>query len=222
MIAAAGSIRTALRWRVAVSDRAFDRLFPDEVRDRSSIHWTPVSVAVKASAWLMPEPGMRVLDVGSGPGKVCCIGAVVRGGNWHGVERDASLVDVARATAQLLSIDRATTFCAGEMETVSWSAFEAFYLYNPFAAILFGPAPFDSTVRWRMLTDQIAQTEELLAARPHGTRVVTYEGFGGTMPDGYTAANVERFGDTQLTLWIKQRSMRRRSSLDTTERPPEQ
>ncbi len=135
----------------------------------------------------------------------------MQGGKWHGVERDASLVEVARATAQLLSIDEVATFCVGEMDTVSWSDFEAFYLYNPFAAILFGPAPFDSHVRWRMLTDQIAQTEELLAARPDGTRVVTYEGFGGTMPDSYTASNVERFGDTQLTLWIKQRSKHRPS-----------
>ena len=213
MIAAARSIGTALRWRVAVSDRAFDRLFPGEVRERSSVHWTPVSVALKAAAWLIPEPGMRVLDVGSGPGKVCCIGAVVQGGTWHGVERDASLVDVARATARLLSIEQSATFCSGEMDTVNWSAFDAFYLYNPFAAILFGPAPFDSKVRWRMLTEQIARTEELLAALPQGTRVVTYEGFGGAMPDGYTASEVERFGDTQLSLWIKQRSRRRRSGI---------
>ncbi len=210
MMAAAASIGTALRWHVAVSDRAFDRLLPSPVRERSSVHWTPVSVAVKAATWLMPEAGMRVLDVGAGPGKVCCIGALSRGGTWHGIERDTALVDVARATAELFSLQKNTTFCVGEMETVQWSEFDGFYLYNPFAAILFGPAPFDSNVRLRMLTDQIARTEQLLADLREGTRVVTYEGFGGAMPDAYAVANVERFGDTQLTLWIKHHAKRHR------------
>ena len=210
MKATASSIKMALRWRVAVSDRAFDRIFPREVRERSSVHWTPVSIAVKAATWLMPQAGMRVLDVGAGPGKVCCIGALVRGGRWHGIERDAELVDVARETAELFALQKDTTFSAGEMDTVQWSDYDGFYLYNPFAAILFGPAPFESKVRLRMLMEQIARTEELLAGLREGTRVVTYEGFGGAMPDGYTVANVERFGDTQLTLWIMQRSQRRR------------
>lgn len=210
MIAAAAAIGTALRWRVTVTDRAFDRLFPSEVRARSSVHWTPVAVATRAATWLAPERGTRVLDVGSGPGKVCCVGALVGGGVWHGVERDAELVDVARATATLLAVQATATFSAGEMDAVRWSGYDAFYFYNPFAAILFGPSAFDPRLRWTMLTDQIARTEAALAERPVGTRVVTYEGFGGDMPAGYTTTNTERFGEAQLTLWIKQRSKRRR------------
>ena len=211
MTTPAHAIQTALRWRVAVTDRAFDRLYPEDVRQRSSVHWTPVAVARRAAAWLVPEVGTRVLDVGSGPGKVCCIGALSHGGTWHGVERDPALVEIAQATAAALEIERSATFRAAEMDEVDWSGFDSFYFYNPFAAILFGPAPFEQDVRWSMLTEQIARTETRLAALPVGTRVVIYQGFGGDMPAGYAVAETEMFGDAQLVLWVKRRSRRRQN-----------
>ena len=205
-------VLAALRWRSAVPDRVFDRLYPEQVRRLSSVHWTPVSVALRAAEWLAPEAGARVLDVGSGPGKLCFIGAVARGGTWHGVERDPALVQVANAAAKRLDLERSTKFSAGEMEMVDWSSFDSLYFYNPFAAILFGEAPFAKAVRWSMLTDQIARTEAHLADLSVGTRVVTYEGFGGDMPDGYVLTHAEEIGNGQLALWIKQRSTRRARS----------
>ncbi len=103
-------------------------------------------------------------------------------------------------------------FSAGEMEVVDWRSFDSLYFYNPFAAILFGEAPFAKAVRWSMLTDQIARTEAHLADLSVGTRVVTYEGFGGDMPDGYLLTHAEMIGNGQLALWIKQRSTRRARS----------
>ena len=199
----------SLRQRIAVSDRAFDHLYPDNVRRLSSVHWTPVSVALRAAAWLAPEPGARVLDVGCGPGKLCCIGAAARGGTWSGIERDPALVQVATVVAERLELQQTTTFTAGEMEAVKWSSFDSLYFYNPFAAILFGEAPFAKTVRWSMLTDQIARTETQLAEMAVGTRVVTFEGFGGDMPDGYVLTHAEMTGHGHLALWIKRRSTRR-------------
>ncbi|MDB4962251.1 MAG: hypothetical protein JWP01_2250 [Myxococcales bacterium] len=201
-------VLAALRWRTAVPDRVFDRLYPKHVRRLSSVHWTPVSVALRAAEWLAPTAGARVLDVGSGPGKLCCIGAAARGGTWHGVERDPALVEAANAAAKLLDLERSTTFSAGEMEVVDWHSFDSLYFYNPFAAILFGEAPFAKAVRWSMLTDQIARTEAHLADLSVGTRVVTYEGFGGDMPDGYLLTHAEMIDDRRLALWVKQRSTR--------------
>lgn len=215
MTSDAGRILAALRQRVGVHDRVFDRLYPEAVRRSSSTHWTPVSVALDAAAWLAPESGARVLDVGCGPGKLCCIGAAARGGQWHGVERDPSLVQAANAAARLLDLDAVTIFTAGEMESVDWRSFDSLYFYNPFAASLFGPAPFAKRVGWSMLTEQIARTEGLLAELPVGTRVVTYEGFGGDMPDGYTLTHAEMVRDGRLALWIKRRTTRRPRALST-------
>jgi hypothetical protein len=104
------------------------------------------------------------------------------------------------------------------MEVVDWRSFDSLYFYNPFAAILFGEAPFARAVRWSMLTEQIARTEALLTELSVGTRVVTYEGFGGDMPDGYLLTHTEMIGNGQLALWVKHRSTRR-ARARTTDAP---
>ena len=76
------AIRDALRRRAEVSDAELDQVFPEELRERSHLHWTPVAIALRAAALLVPEParsGVRVLDVGAGVGKMCLVGAVVTG-----------------------------------------------------------------------------------------------------------------------------------------------
>src|SRR5882724_9352746 len=76
MTAAPRALITALRKRNAVDDAAFDQLYSEDVRRLSGVHWTPVSVALRAVELLAPEAGMRVLDVGAGAGKLCCLGAL--------------------------------------------------------------------------------------------------------------------------------------------------
>lgn len=58
------------------TDRAFDRLLPEHLRRLSHEHWTPVDVAIRATALLCPASGTRILDIGSGVGKPCVIGTM--------------------------------------------------------------------------------------------------------------------------------------------------
>ena len=44
------------------------------------MHWTPVHVARRAAQFLVTGPETRVLDVGSGPGKFCLVGALATQG----------------------------------------------------------------------------------------------------------------------------------------------
>src|SRR5436309_456822 len=87
----AHAVRDALRLRVCVEDHVFDRLYPDHVGRLSRLHWTPVSVALRAAALLAPEPGMNVLDLGCGPGKLCCVAALARAGQWCGIDANPAL-----------------------------------------------------------------------------------------------------------------------------------
>lgn len=193
----------ALRWRVAIDDAAFDRLYPVHVRRLSPMHWTPVSVALRAAALLAPEADMQVLDVGAGAGKLCCIGAIACGGRWHGIERNASLVAAATAAAQRLGLAHCTAFDAGDMQRVDWDRFDSLYFYNPFESLLFGFGRPDRD-GWTAFADHVAHAEERLSALSAGTRVVTFHGFGGEMPSGFSLAFSETIGEGQLALWIKQ------------------
>jgi predicted RNA methylase len=199
--AAARAIRDALRRGDPVDDHAFDQIYSEHVARLSGVHWTPMEVALRAAELLAPEPGMRVLDVGAGPGKLCCIGALTRGGAWHGVELDRALVAAATAAARSLDVERETRFHAGDMHQLDWTRFDSVYLYNPFESVLFARSSPAAA-----FADQVARAEQQLSALPRGTRVVTFHGFGGAMPPSFALRSTEMFGAGILALWVQQPS----------------
>jgi SAM-dependent methyltransferase len=199
---AAAAVRAALRARSALDDAAFDALYPDAVRRLSIVHWTPVAVALRAAALLAPIAGMRVLDVGAGAGKLCCLGAVVHAGTWHGIERDPALVAVAAEIARDLEVDHCTRFCAGDALTTGWRGYDGVYLYNPFESQRFGGG-FARAAGGAGYAEQVAAAEARLAELEPGTRVVTFHGFGGEIPPDFALAELEEIEGGELALWIK-------------------
>ena len=193
----------ALRRGAAVADADFDRVFPEELRDRSHVHWTPVAVALRAAELLAPSPrGIRVLDVGAGVGKLCLIGALVTGAVWWGIEQDAVQVAAASHAAWALDITGRTRFVQGDGSRLSWDGFDAFYFYNPFHTVMLAPhaSPF---VRYATLQATLRRIEQRLAGVREGTRVVTYHGWGGKLPAGYTLLSREPAGEDALELWLR-------------------
>lgn len=198
----AAAVRAALRQRVAIDDAAFDGLYPEAVRRLSLVHWTPVPAALRAAAMLAPIAGMRVLDIGAGAGKLCCLGALAYPGTWHGIERDAGLVAAARDIARCLDVDGCTRFVAGDALAADWAGYDSLYLYNPFESQRFGGG-FARAAAGIGVDEQIAHTQARLAALAPGTRVVTFHGFGGDMPPELALAALEEVEGGELALWIK-------------------
>lgn len=197
-------IITALRQRVAIDDAVFDRMYPDHLRRLSRLHWTPVSVGLRAAAMLAPEAGMCVLDAGAGAGKLCCVAALSHAARWHGLDVDPSLVAAASATARALDLEDCTSFAVGDLTELDWRGFDSVYLYNPFEALLFGHRP-GGRQGGAKFAEGVARVEQRISELVAGTRVVTFHGFGGNMPPGFVRAASEA-GDGALALWIKQGS----------------
>jgi SAM-dependent methyltransferase len=196
------AVRDALVQRAAVSDAELDQVFPEELRERSHLHWTPVAIAIRAAELLAPTPSLRVLDVGAGVGKVCLVGALVTGAMWWGIEQDPALVAAANHAAWALDIDRRTRFVHGDGSRLEWDEFDAFYFYNPFSTLMLAPhaSPF---VRYATIQNTLRRVEQRLASMREGTRVVTYYGFGGKLPPGYALISREPAGGDALELWIR-------------------
>lgn len=195
----------AVRQRRPVADGDFDRIYPTRIRLRSSQFWTPVEVAQRAAAMLVNRRGMRVLDVGSGVGKFCLVGALTSGGLFTGVEQRGELAELAGAIARAYGVGRAT-YVSGDMRDVDWDQFDGFYFFNPFAENYFiGADRFDDSVELtpqrfdRDLRFVVAQ----LALASVGTRVVTYHGIGRGLPPGYVRLGQELAGTDILELWVK-------------------
>ena len=198
-------ITRALQSGESVADREFDEVFPSEIRRVSKAHWTPVEVARRATGLLTDgdRADATILDVGAGAGKFCMVAAATARARVRGVEHRESLVDVARTAASRLGVD--VDFVRGTLEDEDPSAIDGLYLFNPFAENLCSPRDrVDDTVElnldrfWR----DVAATERFLRAARPGTRVVTYCGFGGSMPGDYVLTLRERWSSV-LELWVK-------------------
>ena len=191
----------ALRRRAPVSDAEIDRLFPEDLRDRSYLHWTPAAIAIRVAELLAPAPGSRVLDVGAGVGKVCVIGALVTGASWWGIEQDAIQVSAANHAAWALGVTHRTRFVHGDGSRLAWDGFDALYFYNPFSTLMLADHA-SAFLRYATVQGTLRRIEQRLAATPSGTRVVTFHGFGGRWPPGFTRTAREPAGDDALELWV--------------------
>lgn len=198
-----GNVARAIRSGALVVDREFDEVFPPAVRRLSRVHWTPVKVAVRAARLLAHRSGATILDVGAGAGKFCIVAAATVDARIRGVEHRGNLVEIARAAASKVGVE--VDFMHGTLEDQDALAVDGVYLFNPFAENLSSPRDrLDEEVElgldrfWR----DVAGVERFLRAARAGTRVVTYCGFGGSMPEGYVLAHRERHSSI-LELWIK-------------------
>ena len=156
-------------------DEAYNALYPPDIRALAADHWTPIEVAKAAAAYLAPTPGTRVLDIGSGVGKFCIVGATTTEGHFTGVEQRANLVELSRDVSAHFKLQN-TEFIAANIIELSFQPFDAFYFFNSFHENRSPEKQIDarvetSTAHYAKYSAYV--TRELAKARP-GTRLVTY------------------------------------------------
>ena len=188
----------------SVEDEKFDRIYSAQIRELSSVFWTPLAIAAETAKLLVTTTGTHVLDIGCGPGKFCLVAASLAEGRFTGIEQRGDLVATAVTAAAELSLSRVHFLHANVME-IAFADYDAFYLFNPFEENMFGGHKIDSSVPlspelFKRYTSHVA-TE--LAARPVGTRVVTYMGYADEIPACYSC-ELALFRD-DLKLWVKNR-----------------
>lgn len=189
-----------------VSNVRFDKIYPSMIRKLSSVHWTPVDVAIKAASLLVMKKGTKVLDIGSGCGKFCLIGASIhQESHFSGIEQRSYLNEISKIASNNFKLKN-TTFLDGNVIALDWSEYDAFYLFNPFYENKMLPFNrIDITVPANQYRYEfyIETVQSKLAQLKQGTRVVTYHGFGGDFPEGYELHYQENIGTSELELWIK-------------------
>src|SRR5690606_16770782 len=94
-----------------VNDPLFAAMLTYKSRKVSRRHWTPVAVARRAAQLLTEGEPRRILDVGSGVGKFCIVGALTTRATFVGVERREKLVKEAKALVAALDVPRVSFLC---------------------------------------------------------------------------------------------------------------
>jgi SAM-dependent methyltransferase len=191
---------------IDATDAEFDRVYADWWRRLSPYHWTPVAVAKRAAKLLTAGGRKRVLDVGSGVGKFCIVGALTTAAEFVGVEQRLNLVVAAEVAAAQLGARRAR-FVNADFTALDFKEFDAFYVFNSFEEMvnLRVPAIDETTemspVRFRHC---VLSLIEKLGDAPRGARLLTFFGYGGPRPPGYRLLRKEPAGDDALVLWQKE------------------
>ena len=112
------------------------------------------------------------------------------------------MVAAANHAAWALDLEHRTRFVHGDGSRLPWDEFDAFYFYNPFTTHMLS-AHASAFLRYATVQRTLRMVEARLATTKPGTRVVTYYGFGGDIPAGYTKHAREPAGGDALELWIR-------------------
>ena len=114
-----------------LDDLFFDALTTDEFRNHSSIHWSKSSTIQKTTDFLIQNNVHNVLDIGSGIGKFCILGAMLSSIQFTGVEIRKNLYEEAQRIKQKIKLQN-LHFIHADVKEINFSAYDAFYYYNPF------------------------------------------------------------------------------------------
>lgn len=204
----AQKVAGALRSHQHAEDEDFDRFIPHEDRRVSSDYWTPVRVATRAAQWLNYFGAHSVVDVGSGVGKFCVAAALGVECQFIGIEHRSRLVTAARALARTFEVEDRVNFVQSTMTDVGWPKADAYYLYNPFGENLCSyEYQLDREVELGIdrYKRDIAEAERFIEHAPRETFLITYNGFGGRIPDSYEQIAIDRDLPYELRMWRKAR-----------------
>lgn len=210
-----GEIAGRLRDGELVDDADFDSLYPPTLRAMSTIHWTPVEVACRVVDLLAPAVGELMLDIGSGVGKVCHVGALRSTACWQGIELRSRLNNAARAAAHVLGVSDRTRFVQQDAATIDWHHADGVYMFNPFGELRMDPdaaslAPVGPLAGDRSRRARLARYRTLVDAASEnawrlrlGARLVTFHGFGGSWPRCLELIDRIPMGTDFLELWVR-------------------
>lgn len=175
-----------LKLNINVDDAEFNAIYPEWIRKLSQRHWTSVAVAKQAAAFLVDKPGTRVLDIGSGPGKFCMVGASYTKGHFTGVEQRQDLVELSNKILRCHRIPN-VNFIHSNITSVELKDYDAFYFYNSFHENIDRSAKIDETIDASIeLYDLYHQyLYEQLCLVPKGSRLVTYWSTLKEVPSNY-------------------------------------
>jgi SAM-dependent methyltransferase len=191
-----------LRLSIEITDRDFDAIYPEAIRRIACRHWSPVTVSKSASAFLVPHAGTGVLDIGSGAGKFCMIGAATTMGHFTGVEHRLRLVELATNLSSRYDL-RNVNYIHANITSIDFRDYDAFYFFNSFYENINVHHRIDESVTMDVQTYEshsIAMIQQL-STLPLGARLATYSSPQTVVPGSFRLVDSLYYGS--LNLWEK-------------------
>lgn len=192
-----------IKKNILKTDKDFDKLYPKNIQLLSGIHWTPIEVAQKASKFLVQKDSDIVLDIGSGAGKFCIVGAMSTNAKFVGVEHRKAVCDLSKEVINKLEIKNIEILNQNILDT-DFSDYTSFYFFNPFEENINDYCPqIDLSVPLskKKYLDYTLYVYEELKKLPSKTRLATYCTLESQVPECFKLESIDF--DWDLKLWIK-------------------
>jgi SAM-dependent methyltransferase len=191
-----------LRLRIDITDDDFNTIYPENIRVLSSKHWSPVAVARAASEFLIDRPGARILDIGSGVGKFCMIGAAYTKGHFTGVEQRQHLVELSENISNRYGLNR-VNYLHANITDIDFRNYTGFYFYNSFYENIHPVKRIDDTVRLdaQLYDAYSVYMVEQLSCLPLRARFAAYHTSPTVIPKSFRL--VDSLYGGLLNLWEK-------------------
>jgi predicted RNA methylase len=199
-------IKAALRAGDRITDDDFDQILPENYERIADVQWSSVRVARTIARMLCETPDAHLIDLGCGVGKLCLLLALQTNLKLSGIERRATLIHTARRLADENVGDGRITYIQGDILDLDWDPYDVLYLYNPFMEHKCSRSSenlIDANISLSQdaYANDVERCLEKLCDLKEGQRVITYHGFGGTMPETLQMIDSERVGNGTVRLW---------------------
>ena len=185
------------------SDFQFHQLYPFDIQLLANKHWTPLNIIQKVVPFLVPEDGVKILDIGSGVGKFCLSGAYFKSkAQFYGIEQRKNLCGYAEDAKNVLGLMN-VSFIHGNFTQLDLKQYDNFYFYNSFFENINGSEKIDNTILYsESLYDYYSQyLYNQFEKMPLGTRVATCCSWDDEIPPDYHL--LETHSNKLLKFWIK-------------------
>jgi len=184
-------------------DQFFDSLTNKKFSDYSAIHWSKSSTIKSAVDFFIQNNVQNVLDIGSGIGKFCILGAQFSNIHFTGIEIRKDLHEEAQRIKQKLNIPN-LNFIHADIKEINFSDYDAFYYYNPFCEHIAISEQIDQEIifseeKYYEYEDFVVQEMEKLK---EGTIIILHHAKTFMLSKNYRLIDILENGE--LTFWVKE------------------
>lgn len=187
-------------------DCDFDKIFPPYYQLQSTMHWTPIFAASQIADWIKPLGLKSIVDIGCGVGKLCILLRVLTDYKILGIEQRPKLVRVANKIIEVNELKN-VSIVQMNMLDLDWAAHDIYYLYNPFQEHLdngaFGIIENDLEFDHKNFVHYTSEVFKQLCNSKRGKILITFHGYGGSVPSDWSMVASRHLENGDLTMWIK-------------------
>lgn len=185
------------------TDLLFETYLPAALREKSLRHFTPTEVIEKAVDFLCHLRKNKILDIGSGAGKFCIIGAKrKRSDQFYGVEIRENLWAEAERIAKEWNLNN-VHFLHQNITETSFRGYTGYYYFNPFYENMEPENSLNNDLEFHpnKYSSYSGRVFREMEKQPIGTRIATFHIPEGSLPSEYHL--IDQYFDGSLQCFEK-------------------